>query len=52
MKNYNEELDKLFIEWENESEKLGFTKFCRDGLVLKGQISQGENGYWGRSSGS
>jgi len=57
MRNYNKELDVLFEEWENESEKNGLTGFCRDGLLLKGKKfskKSEEDGktYWGRDSGN
>lgn len=37
MKNYNQELDELFEEWEKEFE---FTHFFSDGLMYKGEISK------------
>lgn len=52
MRNFNKELDDLFIEWEDESGKNGLTGFCRDGLMLKGEFFQNENAHWGRTEGN
>ena len=52
MKKFNKELDKLFIEWENKSKEDGYNGFCRDGLMLKGEVFKGNEGYWGRSMGN
>mgnify|MGYP001385517229 CR=1 FL=1 len=53
MKNYNQELDVLFDEWEEKSEENGLSGFCRDGLLNKGKIFSHVNEedgktYWGR----
>lgn len=56
MKNYNQELDILFEEWEYQSLKKGLSGFCRDGLLYKGEIysSEGDNGKinWARERGN
>ncbi len=55
MINYNEELDKLFKDWENDSKLGGYTGFCRDGLMYKGKVWEKEEDgkiYWGRYSGN
>ena len=36
MGNYNEKLDELFNEWEEEYKKNGYTGFCADGLMFRG----------------
>jgi len=55
MENYNKKLDVLFENWEKKSIENGYDRFCRDGLMCKGEIydekwdlrSQGnENELW------
>jgi hypothetical protein len=38
MRNYNQELDELFKEWEEKSKENGHNKFCPDGLMCKGDV--------------
>ena len=52
MKNYNKELDDLFVDWERESENNGLSGFCKDGLLNKGHIFKNDDGYWGRTKGN
>lgn len=52
MRNFNKELDELFVEWETKSKGDGYNGFCRDGLMLKGKIFKGKEGYWGRTEGN
>ncbi len=35
---YNEKLDIIQNEWEKASQEAGLKKFCRDGLMYKGEI--------------
>lgn len=39
MKNYNKELDELFVRWKTMSKQNGFDGFVYDGLMFKGAIS-------------
>jgi len=55
--NYNKEIDKILDEWDSESQKNGYKKFCRDGLMYKGEIwsffseKEGKK-FWGRKNGN
>lgn len=49
--NYNKQLDELFDKWESLSKQHGYTGFCRDGLMYKGDIWESEDKF-GRSRGN
>lgn len=52
MVDYNQQLDKLFLEWENASGSKSKRLFHRDGLMHKGEDFKHKNGHWGCKKGN
>jgi len=54
MKNYNEQLDELFVRWEEKAKENGHTGFCTDGLMYRGENWEKkveQKIYYGKSEG-